>query len=50
MLVELEAGTICQGVEVLGRHVLASTLYGEGEAFIFQRDNAPCHKSRQLFI
>ena len=26
----------------------ASSLYGEGEAFVFQQDNAPCHKPNKM--
>ena len=26
----------------------ASSLYGEGEAFVFQQDNAPCHKPNKV--
>ena len=26
----------------------ASSLYGEGEAFVFQQDNAPCHKANKV--
>ena len=26
----------------------ASSLYGEGEAFVFQQDNAPYHKPNQV--
>ena len=28
----------------------ASSLYGEGEAFVFQQDNAPCHKANKVTI
>ena len=38
-----------QYVRVLRKHMLpsASSLYGEGEAFVFQQDNAPCLKTEQ---
>ena len=26
----------------------ASLLYGEGEAFVFQQDTAPCHKANKV--
>ena len=28
----------------------ASSLYGEGEALVFQQDNAPCHKANKVTI
>ena len=39
-----------QYVRVLRNHMLpsASSLYGEGEAFVFQQDNAPCHKANNV--
>ena len=39
-----------QYVSVLRNHMLpsASSLYGEGEAFVFQQDNAPCHKANKV--
>ena len=39
-----------QCVRVLRNHMLpsASSLYGEGEAFVFLQDNAPCHKANKV--
>ena len=35
---------------VLRNHMLpsATALYGQGQAFVFQQDNAPCHKARRV--
>ena len=45
-------GTVRQDqyVSVLMNHMLpsGSSLYGECEAFVFQRDNAPCHKANKV--
>ncbi|KAI0238241.1 Ficolin-2 [Lamellibrachia satsuma] len=39
-----------QYIRVLRNQMLpsAGTLYGEGQAFVFQQDNAPCHKARRV--
>ena len=39
-----------QFVRVLRNHMLpsASSLYGAGEAFVFQQDYAPCHKANKV--
>ena len=36
-----------QYIRVLRNHMLpsATALYGQGQAFVFQQDNAPCHKA-----
>ena len=41
-----------QYVRMLRKHMLpsASSLYGEGEALVFQQDNAPCHKANKVTI
>jgi len=43
-------GTMCQDqfISPLKSHASpASALYGEGQAFCFKQDNAPCHKARR---
>ena len=37
-------------MRVLRNHNLpsASSLFGDGEAFVFQQDNAPCHKANKV--
>ena len=39
-----------QYIRVLRNHMLpsATALYGQGQAFVFQQDNAPCHKARRV--
>ncbi len=39
-----------QYMRVLRNHMLpsAASLYGEGQAYLFQQDNAPCHKARNV--
>ena len=39
-----------QYIRVLRNHMLpsATVLYGQGQAFVFQQDNAPCHKARRV--
>ena len=27
----------------------STALYGQGQAFVFQQDNAPCHKARRVY-
>ena len=39
-----------QYIRVLRNQMLPSAriIYGEGQAFVFQQDNAPCHKARRM--